>query len=372
MVARLARGAKLAPIDLDDTDGRERMEAALGQGVGWRLERGATVDPDGAVSFAVWAPRQPSLSVRLLNADGGTRAELPMVLGDDGVHRARAEAGMAPVGSDYFYVVAEVGTRPDPVSRFQPAGVHGPSRIVAPSAFRWTDAGWTGLPQAELVFYELHVGTFTPAGTFAGVIEKLPYLRDLGVTAVEIMPVAAFPGDCNWGYDGVFPYAPHVAYGGPDGLRALVDACHAHGLALFVDVVYNHIGPEGNYLGVYGPYFSDRYRTPWGDALNFDGPDSDDVRRYFIENALHWLVEYHVDGLRLDAIHGIFDFGPRHMLQELEERFHGASASARAPGVAGGGKRPQRPAGDPARARPGAGAWTRNGATISTTRCTRC
>ena len=170
----------------------------------------------------------------------------------------------------------------------------------------------------------------------------------------------------------MFPYAPHVAYGGPDGLRALVDACHAHGLALFVDVVYNHIGPEGNYLGVYGPYFSDRYRTPWGDALNFDGPDSDDVRRYFIENALHWLVEYHVDGLRLDAIHGIFDFGPRHMLQEMEERFHARSASARAPGVAGGGKRPQRPAGDPARPRPAAGAWTRNGATISITRCTRC
>ena len=178
------------------------------------------------------------------------------------------------------------------------------------------------MPQADLVFYELHVGTFTPAGTFTGVIEKLPYLRELGMTAVEIMPVAAFPGDRNWGYDGVFPYAPHVAYGGPDGLKALVDACHAHGLALFVDVVYNHLGPEGNYVNVYGPYFSDRYRTPWGDALNFDGPDSDDVRRYFIENALHWLVEYHVDGLRLDAIHGIFDFGPRHMLQEMAERFH--------------------------------------------------
>jgi maltooligosyltrehalose trehalohydrolase len=249
-----------------------------------------------------------------------------MRAGPDGVHTVRAPAGVAGAGDDYEFVIAGVGPRPDPVSRLQPAGVHGPSRVVAPEAFRWTDAGWTGLARADLVFYELHVGTFTPEGTFAGVARRLPYLRELGVTAVELMPVATFPGDRNWGYDGVFPYAPHAAYGGPEGLKALVDACHAQGLALFLDVVYNHLGPEGNYLGAYGPYFSDRYRTPWGDALNFDGPDSDEVRRYFVDNTLHWLAEYHVDGLRLDAIQGIFDFGARHILREIAEAFGGLAA----------------------------------------------
>jgi maltooligosyltrehalose trehalohydrolase len=312
-------------MDLDGPRG-ERIGGTTAERGAFRLERGATVEPDGSVSFAVWAPRHPSLAVRLLDLDGGTRAELPMHRDGQGVHRARAAAGSAPAGTDYLYVVPGVGARPDPVSRCQPAGVHGPSRVVAPAAFRWRDAGWTGVARADLVFYELHVGTFTPAGTFAAVAEKLPYLRDLGVTAVELMPVAAFPGERNWGYDGVFPYAPHVAYGGVEGLKALVDACHAQGLALFLDVVYNHLGPEGNYLGVYGPYFSDRYRTPWGDALNFDGPDSDEVRRYFIDDALYWLTEYHVDGLRLDAIHGIFDFGARHLLADLAEAFHAEAA----------------------------------------------
>ena len=235
----------------------------------------------------------------------------------NGVFTARAPAALAPVGSDYVYLLPGVGPRPDPVSRRQPAGVHGPSRIVATGDFRWSDAGWRGLPLGELIFYELHVGTFTPEGTFAGVAAKLPYLRDLGVTAIELMPVATFPGARNWGYDGASLFAPHEAYGGPEGLRRLVDACHAHGLALFLDVVYNHLGPEGNYLQDFGPYFTDRYRTPWGAALNFDGPDSDEVRRFFVDNALHWLTDYHVDGLRLDAIHGIFDFGARHILGEI-------------------------------------------------------
>ena len=284
------------------------------------------MEADGDVTFAVWAPRCASLAVRLFGAGGVTRAELPMQAGPAGVHTARAAAGVAAPGDDYAFVLPGVGTRPDPVSRLQPAGVHGPSRIVAPGAFAWSDAAWTGLPRGELVFYELHVGTFTPEGTFAGVARMLPHLRELGVTAVELMPVVAFPGDRNWGYDGVFPYAPHAAYGGPEALKALVDACHAQGLALFLDVVYNHLGPEGNYLGAYGPYFSDRYRTPWGDALNFDGPDSDEVRRYFVDNALHWLCEYHVDGLRLDAIHGIFDFGARHLLAEITEAFAAVAA----------------------------------------------
>src|SRR5437762_12988077 len=255
----------------------------------WQLTRGAGVGPDGSVTFSVWAPRAEALTVRLLGPDGGVRGELPMARAADGVFTARAEAAVAPVGSDYVYFLPGVGPRPDPVSRHQPAGVHGPSRVVTPGAFRWSDGGWRGLPLGDLVFYELHVGTFTPEGTFAAVAGKLPYLRELGVTALELMPVAAFPGARNWGYDGAALFAPHEAYGGPEGLRRLVDACHAHGMALFLDVVYNHLGPEGNYLHDFGPYFTDRYRTPWGAALNFDGRDSDEARRFFVDNALHWL-----------------------------------------------------------------------------------
>ena len=292
----------------------------------WRLERGANVGDDGAVTFSVWAPRRRALSVRILDAAGAPRAELEMARGDDGVFTVRAAPGVASAGDDYAYLLPDVGARPDPVSRHQPNGVHAPSRIVAAGGFPWTDGGWRGVPRGDLVIYELHVGTFSPEGTFAGVAERLPYLRDLGVTAVELMPVAAFPGDRNWGYDGVYLYAPHTAYGGPEGLKRLADACHAHGLALILDVVYNHLGPEGNYLGDYGPYFTDRYRTPWGDALNFDGPDSDDVRRFFVDNTLHWLTEYHADGLRLDAIQGIYDFSARPILQEIADAFHGEAA----------------------------------------------
>jgi maltooligosyltrehalose trehalohydrolase len=287
----------------------------------WQLGRGAHIGADGAVTFSVWAPRATTLTVRVLGPDGRARVELPMTGAADGVFTARAEADAAPPGSDYVYLVPGIGPRPDPVSRHQPAGVHGPSRVVAPGAFPWSDAGWGGLALGDLIFYELHVGTFSPEGTFAGVAARLPYLRDLGVTALELMPVAAFPGARNWGYDGASLFAPHEAYGGPEELRRLVDACHAHGMALFLDVVYNHLGPEGNYLSDFGPYFTDRYRTPWGAALNFDGPDSDQVRRFFVDNALYWLAEYHVDGLRLDAIHGIFDFGARHILAEIADAF---------------------------------------------------
>ncbi|MFL5304161.1 MAG: malto-oligosyltrehalose trehalohydrolase [Polyangia bacterium] len=293
----------------------------------WRLERGAVVGPGGTVTFSAWAPRADKVSVQLLAADGKVRGELPMERGERGVFTARTDLGQAPVGSDYKFVLPEKGPRPDPVSRHQPAGVHGPSRIVDPGTYGWTDQRWKGLPLEDLIFYELHVGTFTPAGTFAGVEEKLTYLRDLGVNAIELMPVNTFPGARNWGYDGAALYAPHEAYGGPEALRRLVDACHARGLALFLDVVYNHLGPEGNYLGDFGPYFTDRYRTPWGAALNFDGEDSDEVRRFFIDNALHWLTEYHVDGLRLDAVHGIYDFGARHVLRELADAFHGEAAA---------------------------------------------
>jgi maltooligosyltrehalose trehalohydrolase len=228
----------------------------------------------------------------------------------------------AKPGDRYSFVLDGNRERPDPASRSQPEGVHGASEIVDPEAFHWSDQQWKGIDLAGYLLYELHTGTFTPQGTFDGVVEKLPYLQELGITAVELMPVAEFPGSRNWGYDGVDLYAPHSAYGGPFGLKRLVDACHRAGIAVVLDVVYNHLGPEGNYLAEFGPYFTDRYRTPWGQAINFDGPGSDGVRSFIIENAVYWLTEYHVDALRLDAIHGIFDFGAVHVLSALRDRFH--------------------------------------------------
>ncbi|MGH7804812.1 MAG: malto-oligosyltrehalose trehalohydrolase, partial [Candidatus Binatia bacterium] len=212
------------------------------------------------------------------------------------------------------------------VSRSQPAGVHEASAVVDPRSFSWRDRDWPGLDLASLVLYELHIGTFTPGGTFEAAIERLPALRELGVTAIELMPVAEFPGGRNWGYDGVHPYAAQSTYGGPAGLARLVDAAHAVGLGVVLDVVYNHLGPEGNYLGDYAPYFTERHRTPWGSAVNFDDEESDEVRRYFIDNALHWLTDFHVDGLRLDAVHAIYDYGARHVLEELATAVHEQAA----------------------------------------------
>jgi maltooligosyltrehalose trehalohydrolase len=209
---------------------------------------------------------------------------------------------------------------PDPRSPWQPSGVHGPSRLVDHRAFPWTDGGWRGRDLQGALIYALPVGTFSPAGTVAGVASRLDHLVDLGVTHVELMPVNQFPGRRGWGYDGVDLYAPHTAYGGPDGLKALVDACHARGLAVLLDVVYNHLGPAGNYLGHYGPYFTDRYATPWGSAVNLDDAYSDEVREFFVENALHWLRHYHFDGLRLDAVHAILDTSATHLLEELAVR----------------------------------------------------
>ncbi len=207
---------------------------------------------------------------------------------------------------------------PDPASRFQPAGVHGPSQVVDPSAFAWTDRAWRTPPLERTVFYELHVGTFTPEGTFRGAIGRLPYVKELGVTAIELMPVADFPGARNWGYDGVAIFAPARCYGSPDDLRALVDAAHQLGLAVYLDVVYNHLGPDGAYANAFSAhYFTDRHRSAWGRGVNLDGPRSSEVRRFFIENALHWTEEYHIDGLRLDATHALQDDGPVHFLAEL-------------------------------------------------------
>jgi maltooligosyltrehalose trehalohydrolase len=232
-----------------------------------------------------------------------------------------AEADARP-GADYGYGLDGGDPLPDPRSRWQPSGVHGLSRLVDFSAFRWTDGGWRGRALADAVIYELHVGTFTPQGTFVSAIERLDHLVELGVDTVELMPVAEASGDHGWGYDGVDLWAAHHAYGGPAGLAALVDACHARGLAVVLDVVYNHLGPEGNYLERFGPYLTDRHHTPWGRAVNFDGPDSGPVRGFVVENALAWLRDYHLDGLRIDAVHAIVDESPRHIVAELAERVH--------------------------------------------------
>lgn len=209
----------------------------------------------------------------------------------------------ATAGDDYFFRV-DGRDRPDPRSRHQPYDVHGPSRLVDPGAFRWTGSEWRGIPLEHYILYELHIGTFTPEGTFDGAIKKLDYLKDLGVTAIEIMPVAEFPGTRNWGYDGTYLYAVADSYGGPDAFKRFIDAAHARGLAVVLDVVYNHLGPEGNYLSEFGPYFTPKHTTLWGDAINYDNPH---VRAFLVENALHWFEEYHVDALRLDAVHAIYD-----------------------------------------------------------------
>ncbi len=228
----------------------------------------------------------------------------------------------AVAGADYGFYLDGGEPLPDPRSPWQPAGVHGLSRLVDHGAFRWTDAGWRPPSLAGCVLYELHTGAFTPGGTFESAAERLDHLVGLGVNAVELMPVAEFSGERGWGYDGVDLWAPHHAYGGPDGLKALVDACHRRGLAVVLDVVYNHLGPEGSYLERFGPYVTARHRTPWGGAVNFDGRQSGPVRDFVVENALMWLRDYHVDGLRLDAVHAIVDSSRRHVLRELAARVH--------------------------------------------------
>ncbi|MGE5892662.1 MAG: malto-oligosyltrehalose trehalohydrolase, partial [bacterium] len=265
----------------------------------------------------VWAPLLKDVAVRLLSPVERT---IPMEQDDKGYWNAVGE-GVSP-GSLYFYRLENSAERPDPASRLQPRGVHGPSQVVDPGAFPWDDSHWRGIPPKDFIIYELHIGTFTEAGTFEAAISHLDYLKDLGITAIELMPIAQFPGNRNWGYDGAYPFAPQNSYGGPEGLKAFINASHQKGMAVILDVVYNHLGPEGNYLGQYGPYFTDRYRTPWGDAINFDGPYSDGVREFWIANALYWMEDYHIDSLRLDAVHGIFDFSAKHFLQELGEAVH--------------------------------------------------
>jgi maltooligosyltrehalose trehalohydrolase len=264
--------------------------------------------------FRLWAPRARSVTLRLLG-----HGDFPMRRSDDGFFTLTLPAC---AGDRYFYIVNGGKPVPDPVSRLLPQGVHGPTEIVDPDSFRWSGANWRGPELRDYIVYELHTGTFTPAGTFEGIIGKLDYLKSLGISVIEIMPVAAFPGTRDWGYDGASLYSVHSAYGGPDGLKRLVDAAHGAGLGVMLDVVYNHLGPEGNYLGQFGPYFTDRHHTPWGDAINYDGPDAAPVRQYFIENALYWVREYHLDGLRLDATQTIYDDSPQHIIEEIAENVH--------------------------------------------------
>ncbi len=277
-----------------------------------RMPFGAEVREDGSTRFRLWAPG--ARQVELWLEEPGRAVRMPR----DGGGWAEYVTRDAPPGTRYRYRIDGELLVPDPAARFQPGDVHGASEVMDPLAHAWTDTAWAGLPPERLVFYELHVGAFSAAGTYAGVAERLDHLVSLGVTAVELMPLADFPGRWGWGYDGVLLFAPEASYGRPEDLKALVDAAHARGLAVFLDVVYNHFGPEGNYLHHYAPgFFNARHQTPWGDGVNYDGPGSEVVRAFMIHNALYWIEEYHLDGLRLDAVNAIVDDSPRHLLVEL-------------------------------------------------------
>ena len=282
----------------------------------YNMPFGSEYRDDGSVRFRLWAPAARQVDVCVAGPHGSVRFAMDHC--DGGWFELITDA--AKSGSQYYFRIDSEREVPDPASRFQPRDVHGPSEVIDPLAFDWRDLAWRGRPWEEAVIYELHVGAFTPAGTFSAMGERFDHLVDLGITAVELMPVADFPGKRNWGYDGVFPFAPDSIYGRPEDLKELVQSAHEHGIMVLLDVVYNHLGPEGNYLRSYAPqFFTDRHRTPWGDGINFDGPDSRAVRDFFIDNALYWLTEYHFDGLRLDAVNAIIDDSTPHILTELAD-----------------------------------------------------
>jgi maltooligosyltrehalose trehalohydrolase len=333
------------PIFVDQPDGwmcmsRTKPTRAFGIDIwGFRMIRtngnapvrrtGAIPGEDGSILWRVWAPLAQQVDLILVN--GEERRNIAMEREDHGFHRTVLQS--VPEGQRYAYLLDGGPARPDPCSLWQPEGVDGFSAVVIPDRFSWTDQNWKGIRQAELVLYELHVGTFTALGTFEAIIPRLRDLQELGVTAIEIMPVAQFPGSRNWGYDGVLLYAAQNTYGGPHGLQRLVDACHACGLAVYLDVVYNHFGPESNYLGEFGPYFTDCYKTPWGPAVNYDRAGCDAVRDFVLDNVRMWLEEFHVDGLRLDAVDAIFDMGARHILRAIKEAANNAGASRGWPAI---------------------------------------
>jgi maltooligosyltrehalose trehalohydrolase len=275
---------------------------------------GANYIGKGRCEFTAWAPFAGSIDLKIVTPE---KRVIPLQRIKNG-YWATVIDEVIP-GLLYLYCLDRNRDRSDPASHFQPEGVHGPSQVIDHKSFKWEDSGWKGIPLSEMIMYELHVGTFTDEGSFEAVIQRIDDLFAIGINAIEIMPVAQFPGERNWGYDGTYPYAVQNSYGGPEGLKRLVNECHKRGIAVILDVVYNHLGPEGNYLWDYGPYFTDRYKTPWGQAINYDGLYSNEVRNFFIENALHWFKNYHIDALRLDAIHGIYDFSAKPFLQELAE-----------------------------------------------------
>ncbi|MFO7721174.1 MAG: malto-oligosyltrehalose trehalohydrolase [Gillisia sp.] len=275
-----------------------------------RRKIGAAYNSNDKITFTVWAPLKNKVEVLF-------KDQPAVLLTKDPSGYWEKEVSGIPEGSYYKFRLDEKEDFPDPASRYQPLGVHSWSATFNQNSFSWNDREWKGIPLAQMIIYELHIGTFTSEGTFEAVISKLDHLLNLGINCIEILPISQFPGDRNWGYDGVYPFAAQESYGGPEGLKKMIDACHQKGVAVILDAVYNHIGPEGNYLSQFAPYFTDKYQTPWGAALNFDDKYSDEVRNYFLENARMWLEEFHFDGLRLDAIHEIIDRGAKHFLKEL-------------------------------------------------------
>ena len=288
-----------------------------------KMPFGAEVGDDGRVHFRLWAPKARQVDLCLHSGNGFLL--IPLHPDENGWFQLHTDAARA--GSKYSFRIDEKQRVPDPASRFQAADVHGPSEVVDPCQFDWHDEAWQGRRWEEAVIYELHVGTFTPEGTFEAAAARLDYLQELGITAVELMPVSDFPGRRNWGYDGVLPFAPDSSYGRPEGLKYLVQSAHDRGIMVLLDVVYNHFGPEGNYLRAYAPqFFTDRHHTPWGDGINFDGEGSRPVRDFFIHNALYWLEEFHFDGLRFDAVHAITDDSTPDILTEISEIVRGQTA----------------------------------------------
>jgi len=279
------------------------------------MKQGAWYKGNNMTEFILWAPFRSSVKLKILTSEERIISLRPVERG-----YWRAEVEDIPAGTRYLYILDESVERPDPASFYQPKGVHGPSEVVDHAEFEWNDADWSPPATHQMIIYELHIGTFTEEGTFDGAIAKLDHLVELGINMVELMPVAQFSGWRNWGYDGVYPYAVQNSYGGPNALKRFVNECHRRGIGVILDVVYNHLGPEGNYLRDFGPYFTDSYSTPWGEAINLDGPYSDEVRDFFINNAIYWMEQYHIDALRLDATHTIFDMRPEHFLSELKRR----------------------------------------------------
>ncbi|UJH91814.1 hypothetical protein LZ575_03875 [Antarcticibacterium sp. 1MA-6-2] len=267
--------------------------------------------------FTVWAPSQENVEVIIKGKEKSEKLQ------KDKHGYWEGTISNTPPGTLYKFKLNNKNEFPDPASRSQPEGVHSWSQVVDQNAFKWEEKSWKGISIKDMVIYELHVGTFTSEGTFKAVTEKLDHLLELGINTIEILPISQFPENRNWGYDGVYPYAAQHSYGGVEGLKKMINTCHQKGIAVILDAVYNHMGPEGNYLSQYGPYFTEKYKTPWGAALNYDDKHSDEVRNFFIQNVLMWLEEFRFDGLRLDAIHEIIDRGARHLLKEMSQKVDG-------------------------------------------------